>query len=103
IRAQAGSDQRRGDVAVRVPHHQGHRSQGGPGGAVRRGGAADQAVSRGPEEAGEAERVRRRPEEEVEDRGPHLNEEVLPAAAAALERGEAAALVTIVRSTGSTP
>ncbi len=32
-----------------------------------------------------------------------MNEEVLPAAAAALERGEPAALVTIVRSTGSTP
>src|SRR5436305_1990192 len=32
-----------------------------------------------------------------------MNEEVLPAAAAALERGEAAALVTIVRSSGSTP
>src|SRR5690349_20505905 len=34
---------------------------------------------------------------------PPMNEEVLPAAAAALERGEPAALVTIVRSTGSTP
>jgi len=32
-----------------------------------------------------------------------MNDEVLPAAAAALERGELAALVTIVRSTGSTP
>ena len=32
-----------------------------------------------------------------------MNEEVLPAAAAALARGEPAALVTIVRSTGSTP
>jgi xanthine dehydrogenase accessory factor len=32
-----------------------------------------------------------------------VNEDVLPAAAAALERGEPAALVTIVRSTGSTP
>src|SRR6476661_377286 len=32
-----------------------------------------------------------------------MNEEVLPAAAAALERGEPAALVTIVRSSGSTP
>src|SRR3954454_23214779 len=32
-----------------------------------------------------------------------LNEEVLPAAAAALARGEPAALVTIVRSSGSTP
>jgi xanthine dehydrogenase accessory factor len=32
-----------------------------------------------------------------------VNEEVLPAAAAALERGEPAALVTIVRSVGSTP
>jgi xanthine dehydrogenase accessory factor len=32
-----------------------------------------------------------------------MNEEVLPAAAAALERGEPAALVTIVRSNGSTP
>src|SRR5215472_9364987 len=32
-----------------------------------------------------------------------MNDEVLPAAAAALERGEPAALVTIVRSTGSTP
>jgi len=32
-----------------------------------------------------------------------MNEEVLPAAASALERGEPAALVTIVRSTGSTP
>jgi xanthine dehydrogenase accessory factor len=32
-----------------------------------------------------------------------VNEEVLPAAAAALERGEPAALVTIVRSSGSTP
>ncbi|HTM25734.1 MAG TPA: XdhC/CoxI family protein [Vicinamibacterales bacterium] len=32
-----------------------------------------------------------------------MNEEVLPAAAAALERGESAALVTIVRSSGSTP
>jgi xanthine dehydrogenase accessory factor len=32
-----------------------------------------------------------------------MNEEVLPAAAAALERGEPAALVTIVRSAGSTP
>ena len=32
-----------------------------------------------------------------------INEEVLPAAASALERGEPAALVTIVRSTGSTP
>ena len=32
-----------------------------------------------------------------------MNEEVLPAAAAALQRGEPAALVTIVRSTGSTP
>ena len=31
------------------------------------------------------------------------NDEVLPAAAAALERGEPAALVTIVRSVGSTP
>src|SRR5690348_18094240 len=35
--------------------------------------------------------------------GRPMNEEVLPAAAAALERGEPAALVTIVRSTGSTP
>ena len=50
-----------------------------------------------------ADDVHRRVEEEVEDRGPHLNEEVLPAAAAALERGEAAALVTIVRANGSTP
>ncbi|HEY1588080.1 MAG TPA: XdhC/CoxI family protein [Polyangia bacterium] len=32
-----------------------------------------------------------------------MNEDVLPAAAAALERGEPAALVTIVRSNGSTP
>src|SRR5213595_210498 len=32
-----------------------------------------------------------------------MNEEVLPAAAAALERGEPAALVTIVRANGSTP
>src|SRR5512146_1886280 len=32
-----------------------------------------------------------------------MNEEVLPAAAAALERGEPAALVTIVSTTGSTP
>ena len=32
-----------------------------------------------------------------------MNEAVLPAAAAALERGEPAALVTIVRSNGSTP
>src|SRR6478735_3763764 len=32
-----------------------------------------------------------------------MNEAVLPAAAAALERGEPAALVTIVRSSGSTP
>jgi xanthine dehydrogenase accessory factor len=32
-----------------------------------------------------------------------VNEEVLPAAAEALEHGEPAALVTIVRSTGSTP
>jgi xanthine dehydrogenase accessory factor len=32
-----------------------------------------------------------------------VNEDVLPAAAAALERGESAALVTIVRSSGSTP
>ena len=32
-----------------------------------------------------------------------MNEDVLPAAAAALERGEPAALVTIVRSAGSTP
>jgi xanthine dehydrogenase accessory factor len=32
-----------------------------------------------------------------------MNDEVLPAAAAALERGEPAALVTIVRSSGSTP
>jgi len=32
-----------------------------------------------------------------------LNEDVLPAAASALARGESAALVTIVRSTGSTP
>ena len=32
-----------------------------------------------------------------------MNEEVLPADAAALERGEPAALVTIVRSLGSTP
>src|SRR5687768_845633 len=32
-----------------------------------------------------------------------MNEEVLPAAASALERGEPAALVTIVRSNGSTP
>ena len=32
-----------------------------------------------------------------------MNEEVLPAAAAALQRGEPAALVTIVRSSGSTP
>jgi len=32
-----------------------------------------------------------------------MNEEVLPAAASAIERGEPAALVTIVRSTGSTP
>src|SRR5258708_40030520 len=32
-----------------------------------------------------------------------MNEEVLPAAAAALERGERSALVTIVRASGSTP
>ena len=32
-----------------------------------------------------------------------MNEEVLPAAAAALERGEPSALVTIVRANGSTP
>ena len=32
-----------------------------------------------------------------------MNDEVLPAAAEALERGEPAALVTIVRSSGSTP
>ena len=32
-----------------------------------------------------------------------MNDDVLPAAAAALERGEPAALVTIVRSSGSTP
>src|ERR671920_2138756 len=32
-----------------------------------------------------------------------MNEEALPAAAAALQRGEPAALVTIVRSNGSTP
>src|SRR5215471_9050102 len=32
-----------------------------------------------------------------------MNEEVLPAAASALARGESAALVTIVRSSGSTP
>src|SRR5438105_5076371 len=32
-----------------------------------------------------------------------MNEEVLPAAASALERGEPAALMTIVRASGSTP
>src|SRR5213595_1119819 len=32
-----------------------------------------------------------------------MNDEVLPAAAAALERGEPSALVTIVRANGSTP
>src|SRR5258708_5593749 len=32
-----------------------------------------------------------------------MNEDVLPAAAAALERGEPSALVTIVRASGSTP
>ena len=57
--------------------------------------AAEEAAARG--------RVHRRTEEEVQDRGPDLNEEVLPAAAAALERGEPAALVTIVRANGSTP
>src|SRR5207237_8038923 len=41
--------------------------------------------------------------EETQARGSHLNEAVLPAAAAALERGEPSALVTIVRASGSTP
>ena len=57
--------------------------------------AAEAAAARG--------RVHRRTEEEVQDRGPDLNEDVLPAAAAALSRGEPAALVTIVRANGSTP
>ena len=50
------------------------------------------------EEAAEGGRLHREPEAEVQDRGPDLNEEVLAAAADALERGEAAALVTIVRA-----
>src|SRR5207237_8314756 len=70
---------------------------------IRGSAAADQAVSRAAEEAGTGRGVYRGVEEKVADRGPDLNEQVLPAAAAALERGEPAALVTIVRSTGSTP
>ena len=66
--------------------------------AVRGGQRADQGVPDAAEEAAARRRLHRRPEEEVEDRGPRLNEEVLPAAAAALERGEAVALVTIVRA-----
>ena len=92
---------------VRVSHHQGHRSQAGPDGAVRGSSAADQAVPHRAEEAAARGGLHRGAEEEVQDRGPDLtrrvNEEVLPAAAAALERGEPSALVTIVRANGSTP
>ena len=42
-------------------------------------------------------------QEQVEDRGPLLNEDVLTAAADALKRGETAALVTVIRAQGSTP
>ncbi len=42
-------------------------------------------------------------QEQVEDRGSLLNEEVLTAAADALRRGETAALVTVIRAQGSTP
>src|SRR5205814_9769033 len=55
------------------------------------------------EEAEALGSVHRGAQEEVQDRGPHMNEAVLPAAAAALERGEPSALVTIVRANGSTP
>src|SRR4029450_9318275 len=62
-----------------------------------------QAVPDRAEEAAEGRRVHRRAQAEVEDRGPGVNEEVLSAAAEALKRGDAVALVTVVRSNGSTP
>ena len=68
-----------------------------------RGQRPRQAVPDRTEEAGQGRRVHRRAEAEVQDRGPDLNEEVLAAAADALARGEAAALVTVVRANGSTP
>src|SRR5262249_50161555 len=84
--------------------HQGDGSQATADRVVRRSQRPDQAVPDGAAQAATRRRIHRRAEEEIEDRGSDLNEEhVLPAAAAALERGEPAALVTIVRSNGSTP
>ena len=83
---------------IKVTDHKaaGHR-------AARAGQRSRQAVPDRPEEAAEGRRVHRRTETEVEDRGPRVNEEVLSAAADALKRGDAVALVTVVRSNGSTP
>src|SRR5438874_2144190 len=77
--------QRHHHHAVRVPHYPGQRSQGRAHDPIRGSAAADQAVSRAAEEAGTGRGVYRGVEEKVADRGPDLNEQVLPAAAAALE------------------
>ena len=69
-----GTDQRRRHDAVRVPHHQGGRPQAGPHRAVRGVVGPDQAVPRRAEEAAARRDLHRGPEEEVQDRGPHLNE-----------------------------
>src|SRR6185369_3119154 len=103
VRAEAGPDQRRRHHAVRLPRDQGRRSQGRARRPLRGSAGEDQGIPDHAEEDAASRRLHPGPEEESEDRGAGLNEEVLPAAAAALARGEPAALVTIVRSSGSTP
>ncbi len=66
-------------------------------------GPAGQGVPDGAEEAAAGAGLYRASPAEGQDRGPHLNEEVLSAAADALKRGESVALVTVVRARGSTP
>ena len=91
-------------TAVRLPHHQGDRA------ARRRRPCRSRRSSRRSSEFLTEQKKQQRAdsfiddaEEEGEDRGPGLNEEVLAAAADALKRGEAVALVTVVRANGSTP
>src|SRR6185312_8782662 len=75
----------------------------GVDGAVRSGQRPYQGLPDRAAETAEGRRLHSIPEAESQDRGAGLNEEVLSAAAQALARGDTVALVTVVRSQGSTP
>src|SRR6185312_1842654 len=75
----------------------------GVDGAVRSGQRPYQGLPDRAAETAEGRRLHSIPEAESKDRGARLNEELLAAAAEALARGDSVALVTVVRSQGSTP